>query len=85
MLSVLAANASTVVLACGAFVVITGFMVLACRTWAKHGMLPTKGLAAGLLPRLPFVRRRLERWNREAGWGDTGDGAPPEPEATPER
>jgi hypothetical protein len=74
VISILAVpNAGIIVLACTVFVVITGFMVFVALTWAKHGMFPTKGLAAGLASRSPFIRRRFERWNREAGWGDMGD------------
>jgi hypothetical protein len=36
-------------------------------------MLPTRGPFAGLGAQIPFVRRRLERMNREFGWGEMGD------------
>jgi hypothetical protein len=66
-------TAGTIVVAFAAVVVIFVVMVVAAVTWAKHGMLPTKGFAAGPLARIPAVRRRLERGNRQFGWGDVGE------------
>jgi hypothetical protein len=75
--TLLAADAVVVLLALGGFVGITAFMVFVYVMWAKHGFFPTRGLsgrlAGGFISLIPSVRRRRERWNREAGWGDMGD------------
>lgn len=63
-------NAGAIAGGCLAVVTIFVVMVIAAVTWSKHGMLPTRGPFAGLGAQISFVRRRLERMNRQFGWGD---------------
>jgi hypothetical protein len=70
------ADAAARLFGIGAVVVVLAVVTMAAVTWARHGFFPTKGPMAGLAPKFPPIRRVFERWNREAGWGDTGDDEP---------
>jgi hypothetical protein len=52
-------------------VVIFVTMIVGAVIWSRHGLFP-----ASRLPEGSRLRRRYEKWNRQAGWGDGVDDGP---------